>query len=84
MYVRDTDAIYFMLLTECGLVSRVEVENPGKQFVGSCRLCPYMKLNSLAKIRDVLVDPRPHQIIELDEAVRVAALRSIERMFELT
>ena len=83
-YVRDTDAIYFMLLTECGLVSRVEVENPGKQFVGSCRLCPYMKLNSLAKIRDVLVDPRPHQIIELDEAVRVAALRSIERMFELT
>jgi quinolinate synthase len=83
-YVRATDATYFMLLTECGLVSRVEVENPGKQFIGSCRLCPYMKLNSLKKIRDVLVDPQPHQIIELDEAVRVAALRCIERMFELT
>lgn len=83
-YVRETDATYFMLLTECGLVSRVEVENPSKQFVGSCRLCPYMKLNSLEKIRDVLVDPQPHQIIELDESVRVAALRSIERMFELT
>ncbi len=83
-YVRDTDATYFMLLTECGLVSRVEVENPGKQFVGSCRLCPHMKRNSLQKIRDVLVDPQPHQIIELDETVRVAALRSIDRMFELT
>ena len=83
-YVRATDATYFMLLTECGLVSRVEVENPGKQFIGSCRLCPYMKLNSLKKIRDVLVDPQPHQIIELDETVRVAALRCIERMFELT
>ncbi|MDE0448013.1 MAG: quinolinate synthase NadA [Spirochaetaceae bacterium] len=83
-YVRDTDAAYFMLLTECGLVSRVEVENPGKQFVGSCRLCPHMKRNSLQKIRDVLVDPLPHQVIELDETVRVAALRSIERMFELT
>ena len=43
-----------------------------------------MKLNSLKKIRDVLVDPQPHQVIELDETVRVAALRCIERMFELT
>ncbi len=83
-YVRATDAAYFMLLTECGLVSRVEVENPGKQFIGSCRLCPYMKLNSLRKIRDVLAAPQPHQIIELDETVRAAAQRCLERMFELT
>ena len=83
-FVRDTDAAYFMLLTECGLVSRVEVENPGKHFVGSCRLCPYMKLNSLRKIRAALVDPQPQQTIELDERVRVPALRCIERMFELT
>ena len=60
------------------------MENPGKQFIGSCRLCPYMKLNSLKKIRDVLVAPQPHQVIELEETVRVAALRCIERMFELT
>jgi quinolinate synthase len=82
-YVRDTDAIYFMLLTECGLVSRVEVENPGKQFVGSCRLCPYMKLNSLAKIRDALVRPEPEQVIEVDPQIARAAKVSIDRMFEL-
>jgi len=82
-YVRNTTAPYFLMLTECGLVGRLEVENPGKHFVGGCRLCPYMKLNSLEKIRDVLAAPRPHQIVTLDEDLRRRASRCIERMFEL-
>jgi len=82
-YVRATTAPYFLMLTECGLVGRLEVENPGKHFVGGCRLCPYMKLNSLEKIRDVLAVPRPHQIVTLDEDLRRRASRCIERMFEL-
>jgi quinolinate synthase len=82
-YVRNTQAPYFLMLTECGLVGRLEVENPGKNFVGGCRLCPYMKLNSLEKIRDVLAAPRPHQVVTLDENLRRRAARSIERMFEL-
>lgn len=81
--VRDIDAPYFMMLTECGLVGRLEAENPGKRFIGSCRLCPYMKLNSLAKIRDVLVDPEPDQVIEVDPQIARAAKASIDRMFEL-
>jgi quinolinate synthase len=71
------------MLTECGLVGRLEVENPEKHFVAGCRLCPYMKLNSLEKIRDVLAAPRPHQIVTLDEDLRRRAARCIERMFEL-
>jgi quinolinate synthase len=82
-YVRATTAPYFLMLTECGLVGRLEVENPGKHFVGGCRLCPYMKLNSLEKIRDVLAAPRPHQIVTLDEDLRRRAGRCIDRMFEL-
>ncbi len=82
-YVRSTQAPYFLMLTECGLVGRLEVENPEKNFVGGCRLCPYMKLNSLEKIRDVLAAPRPHQIVTLDEDLRRRAARSIQRMFEL-
>ena len=46
------------MLTECGLVGRLEVEAPEKRFIGGCRLCPYMKLNSLEKIRDALLAPR--------------------------
>jgi len=42
-----------------------------------------MKLNSLEKVRDVLVAPRPDQIVTLDETLRRRAARCIERMFEL-
>lgn len=83
-YVRDTEAPYFMMLTECGLVSRLEVENPEKNFIGSCKLCPHMKRNSLEKIRDVLRAPHPEHHIELEESLRQKAARCIERMFELT
>src|SRR4051812_26978822 len=83
-YVKTTSAPYFLMLTECGLVGRLEVEAPEKNFIGGCRLCPYMKLNSLEKVRDVLVAPRPEQIITLDENLRRRAARCIDRMFELT
>ena len=83
-YVKNTAAPYFLMLTECGLVGRLEVEAPEKNFIGGCRLCPYMKLNSLEKVRDALAHPRPDQIVTLDENLRVRAARCIERMFELT
>ena len=83
-YVKSTPAPYFLMLTECGLVGRLQVEDPEKRFIGGCRLCPYMKLNSLEKVRDALAAPRPDQIVTLDENVRQRAARCIERMFELT
>ena len=83
-YVKTTPAPYFLMLTECGLVGRLEVESPEKRFIGGCRLCPYMKLNSLEKIRDALRAPRPDQIVTLDEGLRVRAAACIERMFQLS
>lgn len=82
-YVKSTSAPYYLMLTECGLVGRLQVETPEKNFVGGCRLCPYMKLNSLEKVRDALKAPRPDQVITLDERLRLRALKCIERMFEL-
>ena len=32
-YVKETEAPYFMMLTECGLVERIEVESPEKRFI---------------------------------------------------
>ena len=72
-YVKSTAAPYFLMLTECGLVGRLEVEAPEKHFIGGCRLCPYMKLNSLEKMRDALASPRPDQIVTLDEGLRLRA-----------
>ena len=82
-YVRSTKAPYYLMLTECGLVGRLAVEEPEKNFIGGCRLCPYMKMNSLQKIHDALAHPRPEQIITLDEDLRLQAARCIDRMFEL-
>lgn len=82
-YVKATAAPYFLMLTECGLVGRLEVEAPEKNFIGGCRLCPYMKMNTLEKVRDALLAPRPDQIITLDEDLRQRAARCIDRMFEL-
>jgi len=82
-YVKSTDAPYYLMLTECGLVSRLAVEDPEKNFIGGCRLCPYMKMNTLTKIRDALANPQAEQIITLEEDLSKRAARCIERMFEL-
>jgi quinolinate synthase len=82
-YVKTTNAPYYLMLTECGLVGRLQVETPEKHFIGGCRLCPYMKLNSLEKVRDALANPRADQIVTLPEDVRLRAARCIERMFEM-
>ncbi len=82
-YVKQTQAPYFLMLTECGLVGRLEVEAPEKAFIGGCRLCPYMKLNTLEKVRDALLSPRPEQIVTLEESLRQKAGKCIERMFAL-
>ncbi len=72
-----------MLATECGLADRFSVEFPDREFIGSCVMCPYMKKNELRNILQVLRDPRPDQIINLDEEIRVKAKRSLDKMFEL-
>jgi quinolinate synthase len=59
------------------------VEDPRKNFIGGCRLCPYMKLNSLQRIHDALSDPQPDQVITIDDDLRRRAAHCIERMFEL-
>jgi quinolinate synthase len=82
-YVKSTSAPYYLMLTECGLVGRLQVEAPGKNFIGGCRLCPYMKLNSLEKVRDALAAPRPDQVVTIEEGLRLRAARCIERMFQL-
>ena len=83
-YVKTSGAPYYLMLTECGLVGRLQVEAPEKHFIAGCRLCPYMKLNSLEKIRDALRAPRPDQIVTLDENLRQRAALCIEQMFALS
>lgn len=82
-YVAASEAKVFGLLTEQGLVNRLEAEHPDKQFVWSCGVCSYMKKNSLLNTFTALVEPRPEQIVKVDETIAAQAKKSIEKMFEL-
>lgn len=83
-YVQETDAPAYMLVTECGLADRMRVEYPERSFVGTCVLCPHMKRVDLRRVLQVLECPRPDQIVEIPEDVRMRAATAIERMFEWT
>lgn len=80
-YVNDSDSKHFMILSECGLTDKLHQKHPEKVFVASCHMCPYMKMNSLEKIRDVLKSPNPNQIIEVDKEIAAKAIIAIDRMF---
>lgn len=81
-YMRKTKAKRFLMLTECGLSSRLQSEFPDKELVGSCTLCKYMKSNSLEEVLQALQKPRPEQIIRIEEPVRLRALKALEAMFQ--
>ena len=46
----------FAILTECGLVVRLELEHPEKQFYKPCRVCRYMKATDLENVYETLRD----------------------------
>ena len=72
-YMRETESKEFLMLTECGLSSRLQKEFPDKKLVGTCTLCRYMKSNTLEDILRVLKNPAPRDRVVLDETVRQRA-----------
>lgn len=80
--MEKSDADAFLMLTECGLTARLQVEMPTKKFVGSCSLCKYMKANTLENILRVLKNPKDTDRIVIDEATRKKAAQCIGEMFK--
>ncbi len=83
-YMLETEAQNILMLTECGLSSRLQVEFPKKRLVGACVLCRYMKSNTLQDILRVLKNPVERDRVVLDETTRQKALKCIEAMFAYT
>jgi quinolinate synthase len=48
----------------------------------ACNECPYMKMNTLEKIRNALRDLSPR--IEVGEALKAPALNSLDKMMKIT
>lgn len=82
-YVAASSDKQFALLTEMGLVNRLEGAHPDKSFITSYGVCAHMKRNNLLNTFQALLDPREAQVVEVDASVAAAAQKSINKMFEL-
>lgn len=77
----------FIIMTESGVRFSLEKQSPGKQFYFvanencNCSECPYMRLNTLEKLRDCLDTLKPS--IELPQDLMDRARLPIERMLAL-
>lgn len=82
-FVKNSEALAYMLITECSFSDHMRVQFPEKNFLGMCALCPFMKQNTLPLILQTLKNTKPEQIIEIPEEIRLKAEKSLTRMFEL-
>jgi quinolinate synthase len=83
-YCARSDAREFIVMTESGIRFSLDRAAPGKRFYFvanencNCSECPYMKLNTLEKLRDCLLRLEPR--VEPDEEIMRRALVPLERM----
>lgn len=81
-YVKETNHKQYVMLTECGLTARLQMEAPTKQFIGSCTMCRYMKSNNLDQILSILENPNHELEIKLDDDTIGKAKHSLFEMFK--
>lgn len=79
----------YIIATEEGIIHQLKKKNPDKIFYPlanltgcACNQCPYMRLHTLDKVLLALENLEPQ--IHLPEDLRLAALRPLERMLELS
>ena len=95
-YCRTNPAKQFIIVTESGIIHRMQKECPDKEFICApvfdamraptdncrCSECKYMKMNTLEKVRDCMKNLAPR--IELPPDIIKRARLPIERMLEIS
>jgi quinolinate synthase len=95
-YCKTSPARQFIVVTESGIIHRLHRECPGKEFLCAptfdalraptdpcrCSECKYMKMNTLAKVRDCMKALAPR--VELSPDILRRARQPIERMLEIS
>jgi quinolinate synthase len=87
--VQNSPAEKFIVLTEPGIIHKMRQVAPDKVYLEvpnrdgcSCNSCPFMRLNSLEKVRNCLRDNFPQ--IHMDEELRLKALAPLQRMLDFS
>ena len=90
-FVKDHPKEKFIVATEAGILHKMQQEMPNTELVPApakedntcaCSECHFMKMNTLQKLYDCLLNESPQ--IEVPEHIRKRALLPIERMLELS
>jgi len=88
-YALESPAELLIVATEPHIIHQMEKDAPHKTFIGApgadgncnCNVCPYMAMNTLEKLYISLRDLQPR--IEMDESLRLAAKKPLDRMLEM-
>ena len=89
-YAKKSPKQTFIVATEAGIMHKMAQAAPGKLLIPAppedescaCNMCPHMKRNTLEKLYLCMRDLTPQ--IDVPEAVRVRALKPIQRMLEMS
>ncbi len=88
-YTMQNAATEFIVATETGILHQMEKGSPHKKFIPAppdngcaCNDCPHMKRNTLEKIYLCMKYELPD--ISMDEALRLAAKKPIDKMLEIS
>ncbi len=88
-YAEKSDAQEFIVVTESGILHQMQKTSPHKTFIPAppqntcaCNDCPYMKLNTLEKLYLCMKYELPE--VTMNESLREAAKKPIERMLEIS
>jgi len=89
-YVKNSPNQKFIVATEAGILHQMQKENPDKILIPAptadkscnCSECAFMKLNTLQKLYLCMQYELPD--VQIEENLRFKALKSIERMLEIS
>jgi quinolinate synthase len=89
-YVSESPEAEFIIATEPHIIHQMRKKVPHKTFIPapgmdescSCNDCPFMALNTMEKLYLCLANMAPR--IEMDESLRRAALKPLQRMLEMS
>jgi quinolinate synthase len=88
-FTQRDEAQEYIVVTETGILHQMQKENPAKTFIPAppnnacaCNDCPHMKLNTLEKLYLCMEYEEPE--ITMEEGLRIAAKKPIDRMLEIS
>jgi quinolinate synthase len=88
-YCQESASQEFIVATEPGIIHQMQKLAPQKHFIPAppenncnCNECPFMRLNTLEKLYLAMKNRTPE--ITMSEEIRLAALRPMQRMLEMS